>query len=217
MNIEKQILHQTARVTRLNIVERESPDPISKRLIPVDTAILETLLAVRNIMHTRPDQVTDTTLTGQIEFILKEKQWNNVGLPSMKVMERRKMLDAIEETLCSYQHLANRMAEQLAELPGNTLKDAKPQGEWIVGHGPEPAPEVVNVPEPQPSPEIMDFPTQTVGAPFDEDLKEAPGKEQEFDPDGLEEQEPDDYEPDMMAPNAAERSEMLGRIQRDIK
>lgn len=197
MTIDDQIKYHEAILEDLRI-DKDGDLPPEEGVMAAEEAIHQTLIAVRqyiNMVNVQAKAVTDTTLTGCIEFIRKERQWNNVGLPSMKVFERKKMLDAIEETLCSYQHLVNRMAEQLAELPGNTLKDEKPTGEWVAKDGPEAAPEVVSGPEPAP---------ETVSS-------------DEWDPDELEEKDPANYEPDLMGPNDAERAEELHRIQRDIK
>ena len=130
MNLNEQIKYQQAFLEGLRRDIAAGKYPEGTKMVSAEEDIYQTLLAVRNMMKAEPCpqqyDMTDTTLTGCIKFIRRDKAWSALQQKELGTT-RLKMLNAVEENLCAMQIIANRMAEQLAELPGNTLKEEQPE------------------------------------------------------------------------------------------
>lgn len=93
--------------------------------IPVMQDVEENLIALRNLFTIeRHEGLSDTSLQGCLDLVRREIRWNEVQQEELGT-NRLRVFKAIEENLCALQIFANRMTEQLAQLPENSLKETE--------------------------------------------------------------------------------------------
>lgn len=121
IKLDKLIPYQEHSVKTLKMDIENGADAEFEKMLQYEEEILDTLLAFRNIMFAeRNEGLVDTSLDGCLELIRREIKWNELQKEELGT-SRLRVLKAIEENLCALRIFSCRMAEQLAELPENTL------------------------------------------------------------------------------------------------